>query len=140
MFPCMTRKGCPERRLKPGEKGFCPVWFDGHIGDRPGLLEKRGENDVRPLTGCLFQLMPYFQLHTLTEQECTSMEISKMRERTAQHISQQVRGALLDGFMDMVSHKGLPRLLPDSNGAGTATIQAKDQRQITAGSGGDPQD
>lgn len=134
MFPCMSRRGCPERRLKPREKGFCPVWYDGAGGVE--LLEQNHRTgEIRKVEGCLFQLIPGLLQHTVRTQEEVAGEVSALRERTAQHISSVAKEAWVNGFKDLLhlSQQGVPLWLPRGNGEGHPLLQDGREGEERAG-------
>ena len=102
----MTSKGCPERVDKDN---FCPCWYEG---DETGQLREtnRATGETRSVRGCYFKVTPRLLQYTVQCQEETTAEISSIRERTAAHMTAQVRAGLRDAFLEMQPRVEAPKL------------------------------
>lgn len=97
-FPCMSSKGCPKRVDKDN---FCPCWYEGDENGVQLRETNRATGESRSVKGCYFQVTPRLLQYTVQCQEETTAEISAMRERTAAHLTAQVRAGLRDAMISM---------------------------------------
>jgi hypothetical protein len=113
----MTSKGCPERVDKDN---FCPCWYEGDENGIQLRETNRATGESRAVKGCYFQVTPRLLQFTVQCQEETTAEVSSMRERTAKHLTAQVRAGLKDAFLEMqprVESKEAPKLTVEPPGS-----------------------
>ncbi len=70
----MTKLGCPEARLKPGSKGFCPLWQE------TTLEEKNLATGVsRFMKGCFYEVSLRTMEHVIHASNRPAEEMGKFR-------------------------------------------------------------
>jgi len=74
MFPCLTRKGCPETN-NPKSGKFCPCWVEGTVWERS--LET---GEATPVRGCYFQVSIKMIAAAAVAQNQPAAEISALRQ------------------------------------------------------------
>ncbi len=97
-FPCMTKLGCPEAKLKPGTKGFCPVWTETTVTE-----ENIATGDTRFMRGCMFDVLPRLQEHTMKAANRPAAEIGKLRAEVAGSVVAAVTNFLMQADPELIT-------------------------------------
>ncbi len=86
-FPCQTKQGCPEARLKPGAKGFCPAWQETSITE-----ENVTTGESRFMRGCYFEVQLRAMEHVIHASNRPAAELGAMRGEMAKAVEKAVAG------------------------------------------------
>ncbi len=86
-FPCQTKQGCPEARLKPGAKGFCPAWQETSITE-----ENVATGESRFMRGCYFEVQLRAMEHVIHASNRPAAELGAMRGEMAKAVEKAVAG------------------------------------------------